>query len=350
MPINIIEFKARVTDPEKTEALLQSLQPVFKGEDMQVDTYFNVTDGRLKLREGKIENALIWYSRPNDAASKQSQVLLHKHSPDFSLKEILIKLHGIKVVVAKKRRIYFIENVKFHFDEVEGLGKFIEVEAIDETGELGLQKIQEQCDYYAALFAVQPTDFVAVSYSDLLLNIQRNQNPFPVLHTARLLLRQILPEDIHPIHKGLSQPDVIKHFGVSFLTLHATQEQMDWYANMIKNDTGRCWAISSLDNQIFYGVCTLNFWKKEHRKAETGYWIFPEYWGQGIVPEAMAKVFEYGFTEMNLHRIAAEVEEDNTASIAVLKKLGFTYEGTMKGCEMKEGRFINLDVYARINS
>ena len=92
MPINIIEFKARVTDPEKTEALLQSLQPFFKGEDLQVDTYFNVTDGRLKLREGKIENALIWYSRPNDAASKQSQVLLHKHFPDFSLKEILITL------------------------------------------------------------------------------------------------------------------------------------------------------------------------------------------------------------------------------------------------------------------
>ena len=170
MPINIIEFKARVTHPEKTEALLQSLQPVFKGEDLQTDTYFNVTDGRLKLREGKIENALIWYSRPNDAASKQSQVLLHKHSPGSSLKEILIKLHSIKVVVAKKRRIYFIDNVKFHFDEVEGLGKFIEVEAIDETGELGLQKIQEQCDYYAALFGVKPGDYIAVSYSDLLLN------------------------------------------------------------------------------------------------------------------------------------------------------------------------------------
>lgn len=170
MPINIIEFKARVTYPEKTEALLQSLQPIFKGEDRQVDTYFNVSVGRLKLREGNIENALIWYNRPNDAGSKQSQVLLHKHNPGTSLKEILIKLHGIKVVVDKTRRIYFIDNVKFHFDEVTGLGKFIEVEAIDETGELGLQKIQEQCDYYAALFEVKPEDYIAVSYSDLLLN------------------------------------------------------------------------------------------------------------------------------------------------------------------------------------
>ncbi len=170
MPINIIEFKARVNDAAATEILLKSLNPVFKGEDRQMDTYFNVNTGRLKLREGNIENALIWYERPNNAGSKQSQVLLHKHLPGTAIKEILIKLHGIKVVVDKKRRIYFIDNVKFHFDEVEGLGKFIEVEAIDETGELGLQKIQEQCDYYAAMFDVKPGDYIALSYSDLLLN------------------------------------------------------------------------------------------------------------------------------------------------------------------------------------
>lgn len=172
------------------------------------------------------------------------------------------------------------------------------------------------------------------------------QNSFPVLQTERLLLREILQEDIHDILKGFSHPDVIKYFGISFHTLEATQEQMDWYANMIKNDTGRCWAICSLDNNIFYGVCTLNFWKKEHRKVETGYWIFPEYWGKGIVPEALNKIIEYGFNEMDLHRIAAEVEDNNPASIAVLKKLGFVYEGTLKECEIKEGRFINLEIYA----
>jgi ribosomal-protein-alanine N-acetyltransferase len=169
---------------------------------------------------------------------------------------------------------------------------------------------------------------------------------FPVLHTQRLLLREILQSDINIIFQGFSHPDVIKHFGISFSTLEATQEQMDWYANMIKNDTGRCWAICSSDNSTFYGVCTLNFWKKEHRKVETGYWIFPEYWGKGIASEALASIFEYGFNELNLHRIAAEVEDNNPGSIAVLKKMGFVYEGTLKECEIKEGRFINLNLYA----
>ncbi len=175
------------------------------------------------------------------------------------------------------------------------------------------------------------------------------QPEFPVLRTKRLLLREIMPSDIDMVFKGLSDPAVIKHFGVSFLTLEATQEQMDWYASMIKNDSGRCWAICSLDNQVFYGVCTLNFWKKEHRKAETGYWIFPEFWGNGYVPEAMQAVVEFGFTKMNLHRISAEAEDDNAGSISVLKKLGFVYEGTMRECEIKDGRYINLQLYALLD-
>ncbi len=171
---------------------------------------------------------------------------------------------------------------------------------------------------------------------------------FSVLTTERLLLREILQEDIHMIYSGFSNPQVIKHFGISFLSLEATQEQMDWYANMIKNDTGRCWAICSANNDIFYGVCTLNFWNKVHRKAETGYWIFPQFWRKGIVSEAMQTIINYGFKEMNLHRISAEVEDDNPASKAVLKKLGFLHEGTMKQCEIKDGRFINLEIYALV--
>lgn len=169
MPINIIEFKASVKNSGKLETLLKSMNPVFKGEDHQLDTYFNVQHGRLKLREGNIENALIWYDRPDEKGSKLSQVLLYKHAQDAALKNILTTVHGVKVVVDKLRRIYFIDNVKFHFDEVKELGTFIEVEAIDETGSLGIDKLQQQCDHYALLFKLQPEDYIAVSYSDLLL-------------------------------------------------------------------------------------------------------------------------------------------------------------------------------------
>ncbi|HTM92657.1 MAG TPA: class IV adenylate cyclase [Flavisolibacter sp.] len=162
------EFKASCNNLEVLEMKLKELNPVFIGMDHQVDTYFNVPDGRLKLREGNIENSLIHYNRINTADAKQSDVSLYQHQPDKNLKEVLSKALGIKTIVDKKRKIYFIDNVKFHFDEVNELGSFVEVEAIDKDGSLGIEKLKEQCRYYIQLFGISRDQFIAGSYSDLL--------------------------------------------------------------------------------------------------------------------------------------------------------------------------------------
>ena len=169
MSILNIEFKATTKNLAALEALLLQHNPVFIGEDHQIDTYFNVAVGRLKLREGNIENALIHYERENTAGAKSSHILLYQHQPDKTFKEILIKTMGIKAVVDKRRKIYFINNVKFHFDTVEGLGTFVEVEAIDKDGSIGKEKLQAQCDEYAALLGIAAEDFCALSYSDMIL-------------------------------------------------------------------------------------------------------------------------------------------------------------------------------------
>ena len=163
------EFKASASDILALEQQLQALNPRFVGEDNQTDTYFNVATGRLKLREGNIENSLIYYDRINTAGAKQSDILLYQHKPDQSIKDILIKTLGVKVVVDKKRKIYFIDNVKFHFDRVESLGTFVEVEAIDSDGSIGVEKLQQQCNHYANFFHIAPADYIAFSYSDMLL-------------------------------------------------------------------------------------------------------------------------------------------------------------------------------------
>ena len=144
MPTNF-EFKAKHEDIEAAENILLKHNPVFIGEDHQVDTYFNVPNGRLKLREGTIEQVLIFYERSNNASAKQSNVTLYPHKPDSSLKQVLSQSLGIKVVIKKTRKIYFIDNVKFHFDVVVHLGTFIEVEAIDKEGSIGVERLKEQC-------------------------------------------------------------------------------------------------------------------------------------------------------------------------------------------------------------
>jgi predicted adenylyl cyclase CyaB len=170
MKITNFEFKARSNDIGLLETKLLKLDPDFKGEDHQIDTYFGVEKGRLKLREGNIENSFIFYERKDVSDSKQSDVLLYQLQPDPSLKEILTKVHGIKEVVDKRRKINFIGNVKFHFDNVENLGTFVEVEAIDE-GNTGIERLKEQCKQYANFFGIHDFDYEAKSYSDLMLQI-----------------------------------------------------------------------------------------------------------------------------------------------------------------------------------
>lgn len=168
MNILNFEFKARTNILTELEQNLLTLNPEFIGEDRQIDTYFNVSKGRLKLREGNIENSLIHYERENTANAKSSKILLYQHQPDETLKAILIKTLGVKVVVDKLRKIYFIENVKFHFDNLADLGTFVEVEAIDKDGSIGIEKLQTQCRKYADFFEIKNEDYVSESYSDLI--------------------------------------------------------------------------------------------------------------------------------------------------------------------------------------
>ena len=165
-----IEIKARCTDPSFIRNYLLTKNAELRGTDQQTDTYFNVPNGRLKQREGVIENNLIFYERNNQAGPKQSNFSLVKVEDAAGLKAALTAALGQKVVVKKQREIWYIDNVKFHIDEVPGLGSFIEIEAGNLLADLSREQLQEQCDFYMNAFGVKAEDLIAISYSDMLLN------------------------------------------------------------------------------------------------------------------------------------------------------------------------------------
>jgi len=167
MEQSIIEFKARCADHDRIRGLLKAKGARFVGTDHQVDTYFRTPQGRLKLREGEIENSLVSYLRPNQSGPKQSEVTLSPVPPNSGIKSVLAKALGVLAVVDKKREIYFVENVKIHLDDVAGLGRFVEVEAIGKADEV--EKLQAQCDEFLREFGLQASQFEAGSYSDLVL-------------------------------------------------------------------------------------------------------------------------------------------------------------------------------------
>jgi predicted adenylyl cyclase CyaB len=161
------EFKARLNDEGRIRETLKRLHARFIGTDHQIDTYFRVPSGRLKVREGRLENALIFYRRSNLRRARQSAVEMMLLPRRNSLRAILARSLGTLAVVDKRREIYFVKNVKIHLDRVRRLGRFLEVEAISRTG--NVKNIRSQARQFQKLFGITAKDIVAESYSDLIL-------------------------------------------------------------------------------------------------------------------------------------------------------------------------------------
>jgi ribosomal-protein-alanine N-acetyltransferase len=171
---------------------------------------------------------------------------------------------------------------------------------------------------------------------------------FPELKTERLLLQEIHPEDQPFIFEGLSHPDIIPFYSVRYESLEATGAQMDWYRQLVDGGTGLPWKMIRKETEEKIGVLCVYHFNPQHRKAEVGFWLLPQYWNRGYAMEALQAAIAYWQDEKALHRMEAFVESGNTASSKLLEKAGFQYEGTMHDCEIKEGRYINLRIYAML--
>ena len=164
-----VEIKARCFHPERVEAFLLSANARFVGTDHQIDTYFNCTNGRLKLRRGNIENNLIFYNRPDKMGPKQSNFQLAPVADGDTMQALLTNALGVKIAVDKKRRIYFIDNIKVHLDEVAGLGSFVEIEASNlNHPHKTVEELHTQCNWLMQQLGIEEEHLIDKSYSDML--------------------------------------------------------------------------------------------------------------------------------------------------------------------------------------
>lgn len=166
-----VEIKARMDNQDRVRRILMAHGAEFRGLDRQCDTYFQCGQGRLKLREGNVENALIFYRRPDTPAPKVSEWEIERLLPENEIGSVLTAALGVKVVVEKEREIYFVDNVKFHIDRVEGLGRFVEIEAVGEDAS-ELERLHAQCSQWLELFGIEERQLEPRSYSDMLLDCE----------------------------------------------------------------------------------------------------------------------------------------------------------------------------------
>jgi len=167
-PQSNIELKARCSDLAAARLAIQSLQLVDTGVQHQIDTYFHVPHGRLKLREIMgVRAELIQYDRSNEARSRKSEYRLTPISHPDELKASLGAALGVRGQVEKHRHVLLWQNVRIHLDNVKSLGTFIEFEAVMSPGEnetAGHARLSQLCE----IMKIAPADYLDSSYADLM--------------------------------------------------------------------------------------------------------------------------------------------------------------------------------------
>ncbi|MEO6695179.1 MAG: GNAT family N-acetyltransferase [Ignavibacteria bacterium] len=122
-------------------------------------------------------------------------------------------------------------------------------------------------------------------------------------------------------------------------------EDADFWLNKSVNDSDS-FSFAIENNGLHVGGIGLH--KKYDHSAEVGYWIGEEYWGKGFGTEALEKILDVAFNELNLVRVHAHVFDGNIASEKILIKCGFEYEGFLKKVHKKNNDFINSKLYAKV--
>jgi predicted adenylyl cyclase CyaB len=166
----LMELKAKVHDLEVVRTRLTRLGADHVGTFRQIDVYFNVQKGRLKLREveGKNNAELIYYERENIAAPKRSNVFILKIQDPKVFKNLLRRLLKSSAIVEKVREIYRYKGTQIHLDKVEKLGNFVEFERKTPAGERATKKSQRILEKLMEKLGINPESLEKLSYGDLI--------------------------------------------------------------------------------------------------------------------------------------------------------------------------------------
>jgi ribosomal-protein-alanine N-acetyltransferase len=178
-----------------------------------------------------------------------------------------------------------------------------------------------------------------------------NFDPFPVLDTERLILRRIVPADAAALFKLRTDERVLKYLlregpksmGEIYKFIELVDENLSQH-NAI------CWGMELKEQPgPLFGNIVLQNIRKGHYRAEVGYSMLPDYFGKGLMNEALQKVLEYGFQTMKLHSVEAILDPGNDESRKLLERNGFVKEGHFKEDYYYKGKFYDSFLYSLIN-
>lgn len=179
--------------------------------------------------------------------------------------------------------------------------------------------------------------------------LNTNFNPFPVLETERLILRNLNADDKHEMYDIRSNAVTMQYIPRPLAkTVSDAAAVIEMITGFTSKNERINWAITEKERDKLIGVIGYVNIKPESLRAEVGYVLNDKYTRKGITYEALKAVLDYGFTKINLHSIEAIIRPENTASIKLIEKAGFIKEAYFKDYVYHNGRFWDELVYSLI--
>ena len=160
----------------------------------------------------------------------------------------------------------------------------------------------------------------------------------PRLPGRRISLRPLEPRDVPALFEIFGDPEVMRFWSSPPLTsLAGAQALFDDINRHFAARTLFQWGIARPDDDVVVGTATLFHLDEEHRRGEIGFALGRAHWGHGCASDAVASLLRFAFDRLNLHRIEADPDPQNAASIRLLEKHGFKYEGLLRERYFLEG-------------
>jgi len=169
------------------------------------------------------------------------------------------------------------------------------------------------------------------------------------LETERMILRKITRDDLQDMFAYCSDPRMTDY--VTWPTHTNPDETMnfiEFVENLYMNGEVAPLGIEDKQSHKLIGTCGFVNWNMNHARAEIGYAIASQYWGQGYMTEAVKAMIRFGF-DHKLVRIEARCHPDNIASARVMEKCGMSYEGILRKHLFAKGKFEDVKMYSIIN-
>ncbi len=168
----------------------------------------------------------------------------------------------------------------------------------------------------------------------------------PTIQTERLTLRQYNQEDLQPLQDILRDTEVMKYSGLDVNDfMKNAKAELEWFKQLNNSNNGIRWIITFKNDNTYLGDLGFMDIDQGNNRSEISYKLSRKQWNKGLITEALRAVISYGFNELGLNRITAQVHNCNGASQRVLMKLGFLMEGTMREHEYIYGNYADVLIF-----